>query len=87
MRITFARFPTPAHPDFKTQEVETSLSGINYAGLALVQREIKSIQHMPYRAQGLFYFARTQHNKIIRITNDARFQLPAQLMLVPYPVK
>ena len=31
---------------------------------------------MPYRAQGRLYFARTQHHKIIRVTDDARFQLP-----------
>ena len=48
MRITFPRLPTLAHPDCKPQEVKTFLSSINDAGLGLVKREIKSIQHMPH---------------------------------------
>ena len=59
MRVAVARPPTLAHPDRKTQEVEAFLSGINDAGLALVQREIKTTQHMSHRAQGGIYFART----------------------------
>ena len=59
MRKAFARLPALVHPDCKTQEVEAFLSGINDAGLGLVQREIKPIQHLPYRGQGRIYFART----------------------------
>ena len=36
MRIAFARLPALAHPDCKTQEVKTFLSGINDAGLGLI---------------------------------------------------
>ena len=38
MRKAFARLPALVHPDCKTQEVEAFLSGINDAGLGLVQR-------------------------------------------------
>ena len=72
MRITLARPPTLAHPDFKPQEVEAHLSGINSVGLALVKREVKSFQYMPNGCQGRVYFAPAQHHKVVRITDDAR---------------
>ena len=53
----FPRAPTLAHPDFKTQEVEAFLSGINTVGLGLVKREIKSMQHASYQRQRRFYAA------------------------------
>lgn len=87
MRITFARLPTLAHPDGKSQEVEAFLPGINDAGLALVQREIKSIQHLPHHGKGRVNFAPAQHDKIVRLANDPRLQFPAELMPVPDPVQ
>src|SRR5713226_6768876 len=56
MLIAFARLPTLAHPDFKTQEIEAFLSGINNVGLSLVKREIKTFQYVSYRCQGRIYF-------------------------------
>jgi len=66
-------------PDCKIQEVEAFLPGINNAGLCLVKRGSKSTQHMPYRDQGLIYFARAQHNKIIRITDERQGKASAAI--------
>ena len=87
MPITFARLPALAHPDCKPQEIETFLSGINNAGLALVKREVKTIQHLSYRCQRRFYFASAQHHEVVRIADDVCLQFSAQLMFVPDPIK
>ena len=86
MRITFARLPSLAHPDCKTQEVEALLSGVNDASLGLVQREIKTAQYLPHCIQGRIYFARTQHNKIVRITDDTK-SLGSEIFGVRYRIK
>ena len=87
MRIAFARPPTLAHPDFKSQESKTLSPCINNACLALIQREIKSIQHSPYRGKGRVNFAPAQHHKIIRIPDDSRLQFHAALLPDPDPIK
>jgi len=68
-------FFTPRHALISCPPlVEAFLSGINDMRLALVQLEIKTIQHMSYCIHRLIYLARTQHHKIIRIADDSRFQ-------------
>ena len=87
MRITFSRLQSLAHPYFKTQEDEAFLPCINDAGLALVKREVKTIQHVPYRCQRRVYFASAQHHEVVRIADDVCLQFPAQLMFVPDPIQ
>ena len=83
IRISIPGTPTRANLHFKAQEVEAFLPCIDYVGLGLIQREIKTIQNILYPRQRRIYLAFAQHDDVVRVADDACSQLPVQLMLVP----
>ncbi len=87
LRITLARLPTLAHPDFKPQEGEAGLPCIDDVGLVLVEREFKTVQHVPYYCQRRVRFTFAQHHEIVRVAHDSCPQLSVQPMPIPYPVQ
>jgi hypothetical protein len=62
MGIVIARPATFAHPDFKSEKVESPLEGVNHAGLDLVQGEAQPLQKRRRRqGQSHRYAARRGH--------------------------